>query len=104
MFPYAAYTHAILFGILTVGAIMIMKAIFDMALNDTIENFLLERRIDFYWRRKSKEEDNRKRVRESMRNFQQTFHPPLQQFPQPPPPQQLDTDSISPTFLSTFNE
>ena len=39
MFPYSGWSHAVLFGIMTVGVIMIMKALFDMVLNDRIENF-----------------------------------------------------------------
>ena len=73
-FPYTGIAHAVLFGICTVGAIMILKALFDLLLNDVIEEFLLKRRIDAYWNRKAREEDNRKRVRESLRQFNQTFN------------------------------
>ena len=33
-FPYGALAHSVLFGLGTVGAIMVMKALFDLALND----------------------------------------------------------------------
>lgn len=72
-FPYGGYAHAVLFGISTIGGIMIMKAFFDLLLNDYIEEFLLQRQIENYWARKGREEDNRKRVRESMKQFQSTF-------------------------------
>jgi hypothetical protein len=70
-FPYGYIEHALLFGIVTVGGIMCIKAFFDLFLNDYIEEWLLQRRIDSYWQRKAREEDNRKRVRESFRAFQQ---------------------------------
>tara|TARA_R110000868_G_scaffold113768_3_gene305139 strand:- start:721 stop:1098 length:378 start_codon:yes stop_codon:yes gene_type:complete len=72
-FPYGGYAHAVLFGISTIGGIMIMKAFFDLLLNDYIEEFLLQRQIESYWARKGREEDNRKRVRESMKQFQSSF-------------------------------
>ena len=72
-FPYGGYAHAVLFGISTIGGIMIMKAFFDLLLNDYIEEFLLQRQIESYWSRKGREEDNRKRVRESMKQFQSSF-------------------------------
>ena len=53
---------------------MIMKALFDMVVNDWIEEYLLQRRIDAYWARKAREEENRKRVRESFRQFQQNWN------------------------------
>ena len=73
-FPYGAEEHAVLFGISTIGGIMILKALFDMILNDWIEEFLLQRRIDAYWARKAREEENRKRVRDSFRQFQQNWN------------------------------
>jgi len=73
-FPYGAEEHAVLFGISTIGGIMILKAMFDMVLNDWIEEFLLQRRIDAYWARKAREEENRKRVRDSFRQFQQNWN------------------------------
>jgi hypothetical protein len=101
MFPYSGYSHAVLFGILTVGGIMIMKAVFDLVLFDRIEDLLLQRKIDSYWSRKQKEEENRKRVRDTMRQYEQQYNPvilpPPPQFAQPPSQQE---DVISPTFLS----
>tara|TARA_B100000029_G_C17595790_1_gene964085 strand:+ start:1685 stop:2098 length:414 start_codon:yes stop_codon:yes gene_type:complete len=104
LFPYSGWTHALLFGILTVGVIMIMKAMFDMVLNDRIENFLLQRKIEQYWARMAQQEENKKRVRESLRNFDQNYA--LNNVPMPPPPRtiQPQEDAISPSFLTTFNE
>jgi len=72
-FPYGQLEHALLFGIVTVGGIMCIKAFFDLFMNDYIEEWLLQRRIDAYWARKAREEENRKRVRDTMRTFQQNF-------------------------------
>ena len=108
MFPYAGYTHALLFGILTIGGIMILKAVFDLTLFDRIEDVLLQRKIDAYWARKQKEEENRKRVRDTMRQYDQQYgnfnnmqNNPMPQFGQAY--QQPADNTISPTFL-TMNE
>ena len=106
MFPYAGYAHALLFGILTIGGIMILKAIFDLTLFDRIEDILLQRKIDAYWARKQKEEENRKRVRDTMRQYDQQYgnnfiQNPVPQFGQTY--QQPPESAISPTFL-TMNE
>ena len=71
-FPYGYVEHAVLFGVVTVGGIMCIKAFFDLFMNDYIEEWLLQRRIDSYWARMAREEDNRKRVRDSIRSFQQS--------------------------------
>ena len=73
-FPYSGVAHAVLFGVSTVGGIMILKVILDLIANDFIEEFLLKRRIDAYWARKAREEENRKRVRDSFRQFQQNWN------------------------------
>ncbi len=107
---YGPYPVAVIFGVLTVGGIMILKALFDLILNDYIEDFLLQRQINAYWNRKARDEDNRKRVRESMRNFQQQFGIPLSgsnvysDSVMPNLPVQQETQTVSPTFLTGFNE
>mgnify|MGYP001302427144 CR=1 FL=1 len=105
---YGPYPVAVIFGVLTVGGIMILKALFDLILNDYIEDFLLQRQINSYWNRKARDEDNRKRVRESMRNFQQQFGITQGQSfygdnVMPNLPTQ-ETQTVSPTFLTGFNE
>ena len=108
---YGPYPVAVIFGVLTVGGIMILKALFDLILNDYIEDFLLQRQINAYWNRKARDEDNRKRVRESMRNFQQQFGIPLSNSSMvygdsviPNMPQTQEAQTVSPTFLTGFNE
>jgi len=94
---YGPYTLAILFGVLTVGGIMILKSLFDLVLNEYIEDFLLQRSINTYWARKAKDEENRKRVRESMRQYEEfRFRPQLQQNVQ-----YADENVINPSFLMT---
>ena len=107
---YGPYPVAVIFGVLTVGGIMILKALFDLILNDYIEDFLLQRQINAYWNRKARDEDKRKRVGESMRNFQQQFGIPLGgsnvygDSVVPNLPVQQETQTVSPTFLTGFNE
>lgn len=64
-FPYGPLAHSMLFGLITVGAIMVMKALFDIALNDKIEMYLLDQRIKAFWERKTKEEQQRQKIRET---------------------------------------
>lgn len=108
---YGPYPVAIIFGVLTVGGIVILKALFDLFVNDYIEDFLLQRQINGYWNRKARDEENRKRVRESFIGFQQQFGStgqmvygdntmPMMQNVVP----QQEVQSVSPTFLTGFNE
>ena len=107
---YGPYPVAVIFGVLTVGGIMILKALFDLILNDYIEDFLLQRQINSYWNRKARDEDNRKRVRESMRNFQQQFGLPSgsgvygDNVMPILPMESQESQTVSPTFLTGFNE
>ena len=64
-FPYGPLAHSMLFGLITVGAIMVMKALFDIALNDKIEMYLLDQRIKAFWERKTKEEQQKQKIRET---------------------------------------
>ncbi len=73
-FPYTAFAHAILFGLLTVGSVMGMKAIFDLAINDRIELYLLDRRIKAYWDRRTREEQQRQKIRETMNMNQMSLN------------------------------
>lgn len=68
-FPYTPIAHATLFGLMTIGSIMVMKALFDLSLNDRIEMWLLDRKIQAYWERKSRDEQQRQKMRESARQF-----------------------------------
>ena len=73
-FPYTTLAHAFLFGLGTIGSIMVMKAIFDLALNDKIEMWLLDRKIKAYWERKSRDEQQRQKMRESARQYNTNFY------------------------------
>ena len=68
-FPYGALAHSVLFGLGTIGVIMVMKALFDLSLNDRIEMWLLDRKIVAYWERKARDEQQRQKMRESARQF-----------------------------------
>tara|TARA_R100000406_G_C3052650_1_gene109174 strand:- start:164 stop:574 length:411 start_codon:yes stop_codon:yes gene_type:complete len=68
-FPYGALAHSILFGLGTIGSIMIMKALFDLSLNDRIELILLDRKIAAYWERKARDEQQKKKMMESAKQF-----------------------------------
>ena len=96
-FPYTILMHGILFGLITVGAVMVMKALFDLALNDKIEMWLLDRRIKSYWERIAKDEQQRSKMQESLKNFQkenQTTRIPLAT--------SYDNDTVSADFLATL--
>ena len=68
-FPYGPLAHSILFGLGTIGAIMVMKAVFDLSLNDRIEMWLLDRKIAAYWERKARDEQQKVKMRESAKQF-----------------------------------
>ena len=81
-FPYGPLAHSVLFGLGTIGSIMVMKAMFDLALNDRIEMWLLDRKIVSYWERKSRDEQQRQKMRESARQFgvsNQFYTPPVEE-------------------------
>jgi len=73
-FPYTVLAHATLFGLITVGSIMILKAIFDMALNEKIEMYLLDRRVTHYWNQKRKEEEQKGKIRDTMNSYQKNYN------------------------------
>lgn len=98
-FPYTILMHGVLFGLITVGSIMVMKALFDMALNDKIEMYLLDRRISAYWERIAKDEQQRKKMQESLKSFQsenQTKRIPMVSQPT------YEGDSVGADFLATL--
>jgi len=72
-FPYTTLAHSALFGLITVGAIMILKAVFDLALNEKIEMYLLERRVNHFWHQKRKEEEQKGKIRETMNKHNTNF-------------------------------
>ena len=79
-FPHGVLAHSILFGLGTIGSIMVMKALFDLSLNDRIEMWLLDIKIVAYWERKARDEQQRQKMRESARALGvNSFYQPIQQ-------------------------
>lgn len=98
-FPYGPLAHSILFGLGTIGSIMVMKAIFDLALNDRIELMLLDRKISAYWARKARDAEQRTKLVESAKQYSNSFGmPAFQQQPQMLT-QDNDGNSVSNEFL-----
>tara|TARA_R100001015_G_C4622754_1_gene180326 strand:- start:1343 stop:1738 length:396 start_codon:yes stop_codon:yes gene_type:complete len=97
-FPYTTLSHATLFGLITVGSIMILKAIFDLALNEKIEMYLLDRRVNHFWAQKRKEEEQKGKIRETMKNYTTTYNT------QPQFSSQMDTDGIGNEFLAAIEQ
>ena len=95
-FPYTTLAHALLFGLGTIGSIMVMKALFDLALNDKIELWLLDRKITSYWERKSRDEQQRNKMRESAKKYTGNFY---QQQPNNP---EEDNNTIGNEFLAAL--
>ena len=95
-FPYGPVAHSFLFGLGTIGAIMVMKDLFDLALNDRIEMWLLDRKIASYWERKARDEQQRTKMRESARQFgvQTPFYSPQLQ--------QEEDNSVGNEFLAAL--
>ena len=78
LLSFSHYAHATVFSLMTIGGILVMKAMFDLALNDYIEMTLLDRKIAAYWAKKSKDEQQREKVRQSLNQFNQQWGPPPQ--------------------------
>jgi len=68
-FPYTPLAHSVLFGLITVGGIMVMKALFDLSLNDKIEIRLLDRQIEAHFQRVAREQQIKQKLRESMKQY-----------------------------------
>ena len=78
--PWSPFAHAVLFSLMTIGAVMGIKALMDLAMNDRIELWLLDRKIRIYWEKKSREEQQRSKIMEGMRQNNVVF----QQFDEVP--------------------
>jgi len=78
LLAFSGYAHATIFALMTIGGILVMKAIFDLALNDRIEMFLLDRRIASYWLKRQKEEQQRMKARETMNTYRINYKTPAQ--------------------------
>lgn len=95
-FPYGALAHSFLFGLGTIGSIMVMKALFDLALNDRIEMWLLDRKITIYWEQKSRDEQQRQKMRASAKQHNASFYQP------PSIPSEEDNNTIGNEFLAAL--
>lgn len=67
--PWSALSHAVLFSLITIGGIMGIKAFFDLVMNDRMELWLLDRKIKFYWEKRQRDEQQKQRITESMRQY-----------------------------------
>ena len=94
-FPYGALAHSVLFGLGTIGAIMVMKALFDLALNDKIELWLLDRKITSFWERRARDDQQRRKMVDSAKQYNTTF-------PYGPTPSETDDNTVSNEFLAVL--
>jgi len=94
-FPYGALAHSVLFGLGTIGAIMVMKALFDLALNDKIEMWLLDRKITAFWERRARDEQQRRKMTESAKQYNTTF-------PYANAQTEVDDNTVSNDFLAVL--
>ena len=94
-FPHGILAHSVLFGLMTVGSIMIMKAVFDLMLNDRIEMWLLDKKIAAYWERKARDEQQRNKMRDSAKQYNTNFINPYAQMSNEP-----DDNTVGSEFLA----
>ena len=97
LLSFSHYAHATVFSLMTIGGILVMKAMFDLALNDYIEMTLLDRKIAAYWAKKSKDEQQREKVRQSLNQYNQQWRQPSVVVQQTQP---QEVDQITPSFLA----
>ena len=99
MIAFNDYAHALVFGLMTIGAILAMKAMFDLALNDRIEMWLLDRRIGAYWNKKNRDATQRDKIRQSMNAYN-----PLQAQYTPVPQPPVIEQQAQPSFLAQIEQ
>ena len=85
--PWSALSHAVLFSLITIGGIMGIKAFFDLVMNDRMELWLLDRKINMYWEKKKREEQQRQKIVDNMRQKNMMGY------------NQPDTDQVPAVFL-----
>ncbi len=98
---FSHYSHAVVFGLMTIGGILVMKAMFDLVLNDYIEMTLLDRKISAYWSKRAKDEQQRERVRTSLQAYNQQWGYAQPGQPQPP---LVQTQQERPSFLARLEQ
>ena len=97
LLAFSHYAHAVVFSLMTIGGILVMKAVFDLALNDYIEMTLLDRRIAAYWNRKARDEQQREKVRQSLQQFNNSWNRvPINNLAQ----KAEEPQTVSPSFLA----
>ena len=101
-FPYGALAHSVLFGLITVGGIMVMKALFDLSLNDKIEIRLLDRQIENHCQRMQREEQIRNKLQENMRQFGNVRRESWKNNMAEEPTATFEDNTISNEFLATI--
>ena len=101
LLSFSHYAHATVFGLMTVGGILVMKALFDLVLNDYIEMALLDRRIAAYWNKKARDEQQRERVRQSLNQYNQTWR---KQGSMQPAPELKEEQVLPPSFLAQIEQ
>jgi hypothetical protein len=67
--PWSPLSHAVLFSLITIGFVMGIKAVFDLIMNDRMELWLLDRKINMYWEKRKREETQRNKIVDSMRQY-----------------------------------
>ena len=72
--PFPPISHAILFALVTVGVIMLQKALFDLAVNERLETWLLNRKIDMYWAKRNRDDSQRQKIRDTMSSRNQNYY------------------------------
>ena len=104
-FPYGALAHSVLFGLITVGGIMVMKAVFDLSLNDRIEIRLLDRQIESHFQRVAREQQIKQKLRESMKQYgverRESWN---NTFPSEPQTASFEESQIPNEFLATIQQ
>ena len=100
LLSFSHYAHATVFALMTIGGILVMKAMFDLALNDYIEMTLLDRKIGAYWAKKSRDEQQREKVRQSLNTYNQQWRQPMVIQGTP----QGVQDDVTPSFLAQIEQ
>tara|TARA_R110002020_G_C15684612_1_gene719233 strand:+ start:47 stop:463 length:417 start_codon:yes stop_codon:yes gene_type:complete len=104
-FPYGPLAHSVLFGLITVGGIMVMKALFDLSLNDRIEIRLLDRQIESHFQRVAREQQIKQKLRESMKQYGVNRREAWNNtFPSETPTASFEESQIPNEFLATIQQ
>jgi len=53
---------------------MLQKALFDLAVNERLETWLLNRKIDMYWQKRNRDDSQRQKIRDTMNSRNQNYY------------------------------